>query len=275
MDDTADTIDDAGGGPEPAAAPKLNGFRTLDSGRPATHDTNGNPQPGADPFAGVPPKYHVKKADGSVDKEASFGMLAEGYKQLERRLGQPTGRPKSPDEYVVEVPEEMASAFDTSSADFAAIRNEAFEQGLSPGQLQWAVSKYLEKAPQLVTGAQALDAAEAEKALTKVWTDPAVLEENIAHADRAVQRLGADLGEPLLRTFRNNPAAIQFLARIGAQLQEDATPVGIGGGVPAAGVEQLMRHPAYSDPKHADHAKVSAQVKAFYARQPGANRPIE
>ncbi|MDQ9476205.1 hypothetical protein RF074_11445, partial [Serratia marcescens] len=68
----------------------------------------------------------------------------------------------------------------------------------------------------------------------------------------------------------NNPMVIRMLAKIGAEMGED-NPVGTG----AINLEEqqsirdLMKSEAYTNPKHADHERVSAQVKAFYQKTYG------
>ena len=58
------------------------------------------------------------------------------------------------------------------------------------------------------------------------------------------------------------------MAHFGAQMREDAPPRDVGGGT-AQTVEQLMASEAYRNPKHSDHLRVSAQVRAHYDKVAG------
>jgi hypothetical protein len=267
--DATTPLDPEGFAPAPPPAP----IRSLDSGRPpASQPPTGDP-PNADPWSTLPPKFHVKTATGELDRDASFAKLSQAHRALEQRLGTATGRPATAEAYTIETPAALTGALDVASPQFKAFRDEAFEQGFSPSQLQFVIDKYAEAAPQLVAGARTLDHNACTAELEKVWPNADVFNENIGLADRAVKQFGGDLGEPLLRSLRDNAPAIQFLARIGAELREDTPPS--PGVTPApAGVDALMRHPAYSNASHPEHAAVTAKVNAFYSRQPGANSPL-
>ncbi|NUZ07653.1 hypothetical protein [Piscinibacter koreensis] len=225
-------------------------------------------------MAAIPSKYRVKAADGSVDRDASMAKLAEGYRALESRMGSASGRPAAPDDYVIDVPEELAGAFDPAAPEFKAFQAEAHEMGFSQKQLDFVMGKYFQEAPRLVAGAQAADAHAAEATLRSVWPTEGAFDTNLQNAERAVAQFGADLGESVVRDLQNKPAVIQLLARIGAQLREDAPPQGDLGSRGNPGINELLAHPAYSNPRHPEHDAISARVNAYYASQPDASKPI-
>jgi hypothetical protein len=60
----------------------------------------------------------------------------------------------------------------------------------------------------------------------------------------------------------NNPMVIRMLAKIGAEMQEDAPAGGDVNLEEQQSIRDLMKSPAYMDPKHADHENVSAKVQS-------------
>lgn len=228
----------------------------------------------ADPWTTVPEKYQVKKEDGTLDQPASLAKLQAAHAALEQKLGSGEGRPYRAVDYKVNVPAEFADVITADDPGIAAFKKAAHEAGYSQKQFDLAVSKYLEMAPALVGGAAALDQAAATSKLEPIWGTGDTFKANATHAWRAVQQIGgADLKDALQRELGNNPTFLQFAARVGAQLGEDTTP---GTTAPAAGADiiALQSSKAYRDANDPQHAAVSAQVRAWYARQPGASDPI-
>jgi hypothetical protein len=64
------------------------------------------------------------------------------------------------------------------------------------------------------------------------------------------------------------------MAWVGSQMREDRPPSTANPPPTPGGVNELLMHPAYRDPKHPDHQRVTAQVSAFFNSQPGANTPV-
>jgi hypothetical protein len=52
-----------------------------------------------------------------------------------------------------------------------------------------------------------------------------------------------------------------MLAKVGAEMQEDAPAAGDVNLEEQQTIRDLMKSPAYMDPKHADHERVSARSK--------------
>lgn len=67
----------------------------------------------------------------------------------------------------------------------------------------------------------------------------------------------------------NNPMVIRMLAKIGAEMGEDVPVPGDINPEEQQAIRDLMKSEAYTNPKHADHERVSAQVKAFYQKTYG------
>lgn len=68
----------------------------------------------------------------------------------------------------------------------------------------------------------------------------------------------------------NNPMVLRMLAKIDAEMSEDTPASGDINLEEQQGVRDLMKTEAYTNPKHADHERVSAQVRAFYQKSYGS-----
>ncbi len=216
----------------------------------------------------IPEKYQVKKDDGSLDLEASARKLAESYGHLEKRLGSGDVPPKSPDEYQITVPDSLKDAWNPKEdAKLQAFLKDAHAKGFTQNQVDYAISQYLEIAPQLVEGSRALSADDCVADLKKTWTTDAQYKAEVGKAYKAAVAYGGGDAEGIIRDYGNDPRIVRMMARIGGELGEDKSlnPGGTqqGGGT----VESLMASEAYTNPKHPDHARVSAQVKAHFDRQ--------
>lgn len=86
-------------------------------------------------------------------------------------------------------------------------------------------------------------------------------QQNLSFAHQAVQAAGLDMKDVDSPTF-----GIRLAAHFGKALQEDLPPSNTHQSG-AESIADLISSEAYLDPKHADHKKVYAQVKDFYAKQ--------
>jgi hypothetical protein len=66
----------------------------------------------------------------------------------------------------------------------------------------------------------------------------------------------------------NNALFLKLMAAIGPEFREDTAPGG-DSQLSQDNIDALMRSPAYFDSKHADHAKVSEQVRKYFERKHG------
>lgn len=213
----------------------------------------------------IPEKYQVKKEDGSLDVEASSLKLAEAYGNLEKRLGTGDLPPKTADEYTIPVPDDMKDLFDPKTdplmGDF--LKN-AHAAGMTQKQIDLVMGKYFELAPQLFEGGQQLTADACVADLKQEWKTDDQYKEGVGKAFKAAQAFGGNDAEALVKEYGNDPRIIRLLARVGAELDEDTSfaPGDTSNG--GNSIESLMQSEAYSNPKHADHARVSAQVQSYF-----------
>lgn len=216
----------------------------------------------------IPEKYQVKKADGTVDVEASSLKLAEAYGNLEKRIGTGDLPPKTADEYTIPVPDDMKELFDPKTDPLmGAFLKDAHAAGLTQKQMDLVMGKYFELAPQLVEGGQQLSADACIADLKQEWKTDEQYKAEIGKAFKAAQAFGDKDAQAIVKDYGNDPRIIRLLARVGAELGEDSS-INPGGTLPGGqSVESLMMSEAYTNPKHADHARVSAQVQAHFDNQ--------
>ncbi|CAJ0800758.1 hypothetical protein LMG18090_04042 [Ralstonia mannitolilytica] len=222
----------------------------------------------------IPEKYRVSKEDGTFDIDASARKLAEAYTNAEKRIGTGDLPPKSADEYTVTVPDAMKEAFDPATdAGFKDFATKMHGLGLTQKQLDGVMESYFAMAPQLVAGAAQLDGAASTAELKKAWATDADFNRNVrnayvgaeAIARKAGMNMDAIMGGPL----GNDPTFIKLMAAIGPEFAEDIPPGGDVLRTSDQDIKSLMQSEAYTNPKHPDNARVSAQIADYYKRKFG------
>lgn len=261
---------------EPGAEqPGGNGGDNDGGNNPGTGDPSGNSllstgaaEPGATDW--LPEKYRVVGDDGKLNIEGSARKLADAHTSLEKRLGSVGTPPKTADDYAPEVKLEGFN-WEEFKADprMQSFMKTAHAKGITNEQMSFIIGEYAQRAPELVNGAAELDADSAATQLREVWKTDAEFKKNIGLAYRAFNQLADDADKGRMDEIGNNPMVIRMLAKVGAEMQEDAPAGGEVNLAEQQTIRDLMKSPAYMDPKHADHERVSAQVKAFYQKTYG------
>lgn len=262
---------------EPGAEQPGGGNGGGDDGRknPGTGDPSGNSllstgasEPGANDW--LPEKYRVSGEDGALNVEQSARKLAEAHVALEKRMGSIGTAPKTSDEYAPKVEVEGFN-WEEFKADprMQSFMKSAHAKGITNEQMSFIIGEYAQRAPELVNGAAELDADSAATQLREVWKTDAEFNKNIGLAYRAFNQLADDADKGRMDEIGNNPMVIRMLAKVGAEMQEDAPAGGEVNLAEQQTIRDLMKSPAYMDPKHADHERVSARVKAFYQKTYG------
>ena len=139
-------------------------------------------------------------------------------------------------------------------------------KGMTNAQVQEVLEYGLKEwAPQLTAGNQDLNQ---ERALahmqTEVWKEPAEYKANMAKASAAYNTLPDNLKTAVNERIGNDPTFLQVMALFGAEMREDSPAAVESGITEQAEVEKLMMSEAYKDPKHPEHAKISAQVQNYF-----------
>lgn len=242
---------------------------------PGTGEPSGNSllstgagEPGASDW--LPEKYRVMGEDGKLNIEGSARKLADAHTSLEKRLGSVGTPPKTADEYEPKVEVEGFN-WEEFKADprMQSFMKTAHAKGITNDQMSFILGEYAQRAPELVGGAAELDSEAASTQLREVWKTDAEFNKNIGLAFRAFNSLADDADKGRIDEIGNNPMVIRMLAKVGAEMQEDAPAGGDVNIEEQQTIRDLMKSPAYMDPKHADHERVSATVKAYYQKRYG------
>ncbi|WP_431646355.1 hypothetical protein [Enterobacter hormaechei] len=245
------------------------------SNNPGTGEPSGNSllstgagEQGANDW--LPEKFRVMGEDGKLSIESSARKLAENYTHLEKRMGSGDAPPKTADEYAPKVEVEGFN-WEEFKADprMQSFMKSAHAKGITNDQMSFILGEYAQRAPELVVGAAALDSEAASTQLREVWKTDAEFNKNIGLAFRAFNSLADDADKGRIDEIGNNPMVIRMLAKVGAEMQEDAPAGGDVNLEEQQTIRDLMKSPAYMDPKHADHERVSARVKAYYQKRYG------
>lgn len=248
------------------AAPEAPSTPTAPPAAPAA-----SAAPAPAPGAWLPEKFHVKGADGSLDIEASGAKLADSYKSLTRRL---SGTPSAPVPFEGQyaAPKDFPMEAEAVQATFGEFMDGARALGFTQAQMDYVLGQYLPHAQSLVQGAAELPARDAETALREVWTDQATYSRNMDAAWDAVRALSNASGlsfEEMAGAIGNSPKLIRALAAIGPEFREGSVPNVTGGAPAGTSIQDLQKHPAYSDPKHPQHEAVSKAIRDYYESRYG------
>ncbi|QLY64074.1 hypothetical protein [Enterobacter asburiae] len=218
----------------------------------------------------IPEKFRVMGEDGKLSIESSARKLAESYTHIEKRMGSGDAPPKTSDEYAPKVEVEGFN-WEEFKADprMQSFMKTAHAKGITNDQMSFILGEYAQRAPELVGGAAELDSQSATTQLREVWKTDAEFKQNIGLALRAFNSLADDADKGRIDEIGNNPMVIRMLAKVGAEMQEDAPAGGDVNLEEQQSIRDLMKSPAYMDPKHTDHEHVSAKVKAYYQKRYG------
>jgi hypothetical protein len=220
----------------------------------------------------IPEKFRVNNAEGAFDLDASSRSMADAYGNLEKRLGGGDAPPKTAAEYTVTVPDALKDAFDPATdVGMQGFMSGAVEAGLTQKQMDFVMGKYFEMAPTLAAGAKQYDVNTATTELKAIWATDADFNRNVKNAyvgtNAAAQKAGLNVDDIMNGPLGNNPQFLRLMASLGPEFQEDAA---VGGTMTTAtDINGLLSSEAYSNPKHVDHAKVSAQIKQYFERKHG------
>ncbi|QHE86316.1 hypothetical protein [Hydrogenophaga sp. BPS33] len=221
----------------------------------------------------MPQKFQVRGADGNMDLEASSQKLAQAYDHAVRRFGKPEGAPESPSAYALTIPEHLE--LEIPEGTFAPFFERAHEAGLSQAQLDFVMGEYFQALPAFMNDAAAVTLDQAKAELAQAWPDPADMQRNMRAAERAVAAMPPDLQEDVKARFGTDPVFWRFAAHFGKEVGEDRPAAPAGGATGGQDVTALMGSEAYRNPRHKDHARVSAQVRNHFERTAGGEEPYD
>lgn len=211
----------------------------------------------------IPEKFRVMGEGDQLDHKRTLAKVLESYGHLEKRIGSGDLPPKSADEYKIEpfLPEGLESDAEKMKPILSALH----EVGLTNKQVQGVLKLY----GGLVGSGMAQEKQSFEAAQTALkteWGDK--YEENLSFVNLAVNAYGTPEERQALSQpkYGTDPVILRLLAKVGADLRkEDNLPDKISD-EETNDIDQLRTSEAYTNPKHADHARVKALVNAAYAK---------
>lgn len=210
-------------------------------------------------------KVLVKDGE-AVNWEQTARKAEQARQHLEKRLGAGDTPPASAAEYAFTMPKDMKD-FELAPERVEKFKSEAHAKGITQQQFEWMMGAYMQSVPDLMAGSARMSAQEARAELGKVWTTGDAMSAGLDAGSRAMRALPADL-QDAARELGTNPTFVRAMAYFGEQMREDRPPSGQTP-APAGDVRTLMGSPAYMDPRHPDHQRVSEQVRQHFARAAG------
>ena len=172
-------------------------------------------------------------------------------------------RPKTAAEYKMpELPEGLKD-LQLDPDMHNAFREKAHKAGLSQGQFEFVMGQYLEIAPQLAAGGQAVSADQTIAELKTAWGNDYGAQ--AANAWRGMSQIAQAAGltvEQVDAELGNSPAFNRIMAAVGSQLREDTSINTGGGGSGGAGMADagaLQASEAFRNPRHPEHQATVAK----------------
>lgn len=214
----------------------------------------GNEQSDADAPLEIPDKF--KGENGKLNEQ---GIL-KSYGELEKTLGSQGKPPESADDYKIETKFPEGVKLDEEA--HKEFLGRCHEKGMTNDMVQFLMDEYAG-----VVG-NAVDAhmETREDTVTQLkelyGNDYHDKMADAMNAFKAAAVEGVDI-----KDVGNNPAMIQILAVLGANLTEDQLPTHmqtVSGAMSEAELESLMKSEAYTDAKHADHKSVLEKVTKHF-----------
>ena len=208
-------------------------------------------------------------ADGKFDLDASSQKLAQSYAAAQARIGSGDIPPAAAADYKTTLPEELKDVQMDEELS-SAFREGAHKEGLTQKQYDFVMAEYFKLVPSLLDGAAKHSAESAREKLQEVWRTPAEYEGGMRAGQSAFITLPEQLQKEIqVSGLGSNPMVAQLLAHFGREYREDRPPSQGAPSGDAGTAEELMKHPAYRDPKHPEHAAISAKVQDAYRRKYG------
>lgn len=236
----------------------------------------------------IPEKYHVKNEAGELDIEQSARKVAKAYREAEKRIGSMGARPESPDKYDLKALGENIDAEALKEAPgIKQFLSKAHGKGYTNEQAMLAIQEFVHYGQELVKASDAMTDANGLAAMRTFWQDDAELRTNLANGLKVVEAFATKAGiepdavhAPFKATIdgkdvtfpplANHPLFAKIMAAIGPEVGE-ARPVNAVQQMPAQTFAEqlatLKAHPAYNDPRHAEHQIIRSKVRQMYEQR--------
>lgn len=231
------------------------------------------------PFGSIPEKFHVKGEDGAPDLAASWAKVEEHRANLEQRLGAGDIRPKTPEDYKINVPDALKEAFKVEELakdpKFAAFIKDAHAKGMTQSQLDFTIASWMDNVSGMVGTATQFKADACTTELKAAWGkdgQPANEAEYMGQVQKAFKAAKAYAGadfDTILKDYGNDARIVKLLAAVGKDLGEDTGTPHQAAPMADADVDALTKSKAYWDQNDPQHEIVKAKVASHYAAKFG------
>lgn len=251
----------AAGGGAPAGGAPAGGGEPAGGGNALSHEPSWETT--------VPVKF---REGGKPDGKILHDQVFKGYAELEGKLRERGAAPAKAEEYKFDLKDEHLLTPEALSE----LRNKAHAAGLTQKQFEVMVAEgngLMDAATKEIVDDLLGTQESCEEALAKKWPDVKERESNRKAAKRAFNAyFGGD--KELLKVIGNIPSVLFGLAKLGAELKEDAPPAGAEGATESAEsldaeIQKEMANPAYTNQFHKDHVAQKAKVSQLFEKRYG------
>jgi hypothetical protein len=234
----------------------------------------------------APEKYQVKKADGTLDVEATARKVAGGYTELDKRMKDVGLPPESADKYDIKVSDAVKPTVDELLQDPTTKQflKDAHAKGLTNSQVSFVLEQYAKTAQALAEGGLEIGREECTAELQKTWKTQADYDKNVGAGYRAAVAFASSVGVKFEQIeqagLANNPLFIRIMAAVGAEMGEDVPPIdaGQGGGGDAKSFEEQTRalrdELAKLDLHDPKRPEIQKKLDGLYARKYPSRQPM-
>lgn len=205
-------------------------------------------------------------------------MPAEGDADAQSAFWGKLGRPATAAEYGLAKPDKLPPGVEWSDDQIKAFTEQAHALGLTKAQVVGLNDWNLQQ--QTLAAETAIEAGkQAESALRTKWG--AAYDQNLGIGRQALEKLGGpEMATKYGDLLKGNPEFAVLMHAAGLATLEDKVIRSVGGdgnlvSTPAEiqdKIDELKAHPAYTDNKNPEHARVVAKMSAYYDQLTKARR---
>jgi hypothetical protein len=223
----------------------------------------------------IPEKFLVKKADGTVDHEATLVKTLGSYSHLEKRFSSGDIPPETEEGYKLDYAA-FPEGIKINPEGEKALLKKFHGSGMTNKQVQAVINEYGGIIKQGLDIQKTQESERVSQTLSGVATElktgwGADFDVNVKAAVRGFNHLADDADKADLAKIGIDAAAtyrilMKMAAKVGAGITED-TQVLNADGVPGSDLETLRKSEAYLKEDHPDHAATVARVTMMYQRK--------
>lgn len=219
----------------------------------------------------IPEKLRVMKEDGTFDLEASTAKLAEGYGNLEKRLGTGDAPPKDPESYDPK-PERFDMEALKADEQYKGWLKGAHAKGMTNDQVAYVLDSFADRQADIAPNPLLMPLEDFKTAVEPAFAEYGGFQKGIALGQRTIRTFVPDVTAEDLASIPHHPLIAKVLAAVGKELPEDT-------GTPRVGalsatdfdseVATLKASEAFNNATHPEHQAAVDKMSSLYARRYG------